>query len=254
MLKMLYTDIRSVLLNKGFRIIIEAFVSYILFFTILMKVLAFFLGGGLSADDILTAYPDIGVFVITAATLLMFVNEYKEGVMKCKIQRGISRKGIFLSAVITSAFMAVIMTIIAAVIDILLILIFSEGLYTMTISELGDAFLQITFASMAIAVFSTSLIMVLGGGNSSYVVGLIIAFVFKIVGMLVMDKLYPEKGLCPLTGFKLKLYTFYDRFVPYAHFTFSPRWDSSSNMIGCLGLILISVIVGMLMFERKEIN
>ena len=105
-----------------------------------------------------------------------------------------------------------------------------------------------------IAMFSTSLIMIMGGKNISYVIGLGIAFVFRIIDMEVLDKLYPDYGICQLTGTKLKLYTFYDKYVPYAHCSGTPRWEMSSCVIGSVALIVISLIIGMIAFEKKEIK
>ncbi len=254
MLKMLYTDMRNILHNKGVMLCGVVSIIYLLGTILFSLIILKFLGGSLHADEIITSYPSISVFVVTAMTLFVYINEYTDGIIKNKLCSGAKRWSIFISTEISAALMTFFMSAAIQIIMLIIALVFSEGFNYMTAAEVAFSYLELLIASTAISVFSTSLIMIMGGKNISYVVGLGIAFIFKIIDMEVLDKLYPDKGLCQLTGTKLKLYTFYDRYVPYAHCSGTPRWDMGSCVIGSVVLIMIAVIIGLIVFEKKEIN
>lgn len=253
MLRLLYTDIRNILYSFGIKLCILACLVYLLGNVIISQIILHFFNATLYADEIIKVYPTISIFVVTAATLLIFIREYSDGIIKNKLCCGAKRTNIFISAEISSVIVAFIMSVINQISSLIVALIFTAGFNNITASEIACSFLDNIIASIAIAVFSTSLIMIMGGKNVSYVIGLGTAFVFKLISLEVLDKLYPDKGLCQLTGFKLSLYTFYDRFVPYAHTDGSPRWDMGSTLAGSLGLIIIAFTVGLMVFRKKEI-
>lgn len=254
MLRTLYADIRNAFLSKGIRIITIANLSYIAGYVILMKVMLYFIGGELNADDILPVYNEYAIFVITAASLVIYVNEFASGIIRNKLCSGAKRRDIYLASVISSAFIATFISAIAQIFEVILSLIFTKGLYNMTLAEVAFSFSETTISCVTIAIFSTTIIMVMGGTNASYVVGLGIAFVFKVFGIEVLDKLYPEYGKCTLTGTKLQVYTFFDRYVPYAHCSGTPRWDMMSCVEGCVVLVLISLVLGLIVFNKKELK
>ena len=254
MLKMLYTDIRNIFYNRGIKLVGLASVVYIIGTLLVSELILKLYDASMSADQIITTYPSIAIFIITSMTLLAFISEYTDGIIKNKLCSGAKRWHIFISAEMSSVLMTFFMTAIIQILTLVLAFACTDGFSNMTPAEVAFSFSETLVASVGIAVFSTSLIMMMGGKNASYVVGLGIAFAFKIVGMEVADKLYPEKGLCQLTGLKLKLYNFYDRFVPYAHCDGHPRWDMASCVIGSVVLIMISVVLGLIVFEKKEIK
>lgn len=254
MLRLLYTDIRNILYSTGIKLIILASLVYLVGTIVVSEIILHFFDAKMFADQIVTVYPSISIFVVTAATLLVYIREFSDGIIKNKMCSGAKRSNIFLSAVLSSALIAFIMSAINQIVSILTALVLTEGFYNMMASEIALSFMDNIIASVAIAVFSTTLIMIMGGKNISYVIGLGIAFVFKLIGMEVIDKLYPEKGLCQLTGFKLSLYTFYDRFIPYAHTDGSPRWGIGSTLAGCLGTIIIATLIGLTVFRKKDIK
>lgn len=254
MLKLLYTDIRNILFSTGIKLCVLASLAYLVGTVVISEIILHYFNATMNADQIVTVYPSISIFVVTAATLLIFIREYSDGIIKNKMCSGAKRSSIFLSAVTSSALIAFIMSAINQIVSIGVALILTEGFYNMTAAEIAWSFLENIIVSVAIAVFSTSLIMIMGGKNASYVIGLGIAFVFKIIGMEVADKLYPEKGLCQLTGLKLTLYTFYDRFVPYAHSDGMPRWGLGSTLAGSVGTIVLAMVIGLIVFRKKEIK
>lgn len=256
MLRVLYSDMRASLLNKGIRILALVFATYLIGYVIIMSILLHVIAGNvrLNADDVLTVYNETSIFVITAATLIIYVNEFMNGTIRNKLCSGSKRSEIFLAAIINSAFMATLLAIMCQTLELILSLIFTNGLYGLTLADAAYSFSETTISGIAIAIFSTSLIMMMGGTNASYVVGLGIALAFKVFGLSVQQKLYPEKGLVSIKGAKLAIYTFYDRFVPYAHCSGTPRWTVTDVSLGCAVLILLSIITGLIVFNKKELK
>ncbi|MBR5421581.1 MAG: hypothetical protein IK115_10565 [Lachnospiraceae bacterium] len=256
MLRMLYADTRAMLLSKGLRLCMGACIAYQWGYAFLMWLLLKYVlpGEGLYAEEILAVYPGIASFAVTAATLLIFTQEYSDGIITNKLCSGAKRREIFFSLMINALQLSAVMSAAAQLSGLLAAVLFGEGFYNLTLAEMADSFLELLIASAAVAVFSSALIMILGGKSVSYIVGLGIAFLCKLAGFEVMDKLYPTSGRCMLSGTKLSLYTFYDKYIPYSHFGGTPRWDMAAALAGCLGCILISLAAGLILFRKKEIR
>ena len=256
MLRMLYTDFRSTLLNRGIKILMLIFAAYIVGYVVLLKLVITLLnnGGSLTADDVLMVYNQSSIFVVTAATLIVYVGEFTNGSIRNKLCSGAKRSDIFLAAIINSAFLSFLMSMFCQMLEIVLALIFTDGLHSQILSETAYSMLETTISCTAIAVFSVGIIMIMGGNYASYIIGLGVAFLLKIFGMDVMRQLYPEKGPVTLTGTKLEVYRFFDKYVPYARCSGMPRWDMTSLLIGCAGLIIITTVIGLIIFDKKELK
>ena len=255
MFKVLYADTRKLFIQIGQREFLAAVLLYLLGYVALIKLVLFFVGGELYADDVYTAYAGLAVFLISGCTLVSTVSDYDDGCIRNKLICGAGRPAVFLSALITGGAQAVLLSMAAFIESLILAGIFTKGgLMTMTVEELADYWLINTMACIAIAVFSTMLIMILGGKKISYIVGIALAVGFNIFNMEVNDKLYPTQGSCTLSGFKLTLYNFYDRFVPYSYLSMRPHHSTLTYMIGAAVMIVVSVIVGMIIFNNKEIQ
>ncbi len=254
MFKLLYADSRKLLYHSGMREGLITIAGYLVGYTLLMKIIAGYMGSDIVADDIHTAYRSVGILFITACTLMTMVSDFTDGCIRNKLISGARRSEVFLSAEIIALFEGVILTASACVISFILSLLFTKGgLQTMTAAELADHWLISTMSSVAVSVFSTMLIMLLGGNKLSYIVGMVLAIGTHIFNMEVIDKLYPETGLCTLTGAKLAFYRFYDSYVPYAYLSMRQHNGMMSYTLGSIGTILISLIAGLVLFSRKEI-
>lgn len=255
MFRNLYADTRKIFYSRGFYVGIIAILVYQIFSSLIIWALTVFLiEGQLSSDEIAFSYPQIAAFVVTVSTLLVIQGDFEDGCIRNKLISGVRRTDAFLSAIISGMLQGVLLSFVAFISSMMILPILSEGFMNYTVSEIADYWLIITLSCMAIGAFSTTLIMIFGGSKLSYVAGLAIAFVLKTLDAHVLDKLYPEKGNCMLTGAKLELYKFIDRFIPYSYFSIEPHWDSISYLAGCTGLILLSVITGLLVFNQKEIR
>ncbi len=255
MFRNLYADTRKIFFSRGFYLGVIVILLYQIFASLIIWMLTvLFIKGQVASDEIAFSFTNIAVFVVTATTLLVMQGDFEDGCIRNKLISGVKRRDAFLSVVISGMLLGALLSFIAFVSSMAVLPIFSEGFMNYKVSEIADYWLIITLSCMAIGGFSASLIMVLGGSKLSYVVGLAIAFGLETLDTHVLDKLYPEKGNCTLTGSKLLLYKFIDRYIPYSYLSIGPHWDSASYLAGCTGLILISVIIGLLVVERKEIH
>ena len=57
-----------------------------------------------------------------------------------------------------------------------------------------------------------------------------------------------------LSDIKIKAYTVIDRFVPFMYLQGSPRWDGMSYATGIAVLTVISLAVGLIVFNRRELS
>ncbi len=255
MFRILYSDTRKIFSLTGFRICLIANLAYQLFSMIILVVisrLAF--GMQMDADGVFFQYTGFAAILVTASTLFTTTCDFSDGFMRNKLISGVRRYEIMLSAVIGGLLQGFIHAAVSSIFAVVFTPIFCTGFTGYTISEAAEYWLIITLASMAIGVFSTVLIMVLGGGKASYVVGLVISISMSIFSLRVIDQLFPSKGNCSLTGIKLMVYRFFDRFVPYMYFASRPHYEFSDYLMGSLGLIILSTIIGILIFNRKELN
>ncbi|MCR4584165.1 MAG: hypothetical protein K5686_00430 [Lachnospiraceae bacterium] len=256
MLRMFYADLRSTLRNKGFIECCAGVAVYMAGFVIILSLIMDMMkkGDRISAEEIMNAYSDMGILVVTAATIFVFNTDFADGIIRNKLICGVKRRGIAASSVTCGMIVGALISISAIVAGNLLVPFFSSGYISYTVSEALGSFLVFILSSMSVGAFATMLMMVLGGTKAVYVAGLAIAFGLRVFGMDVMEKLYPESGECLLSGSKLILYRAYDRFVPYAHFAFFRRWAMSDYIIGSAVCILISYLAAVLILERKEIR
>ncbi|MCR4648064.1 MAG: hypothetical protein K5776_03210 [Lachnospiraceae bacterium] len=254
MLRILYSDLRRTLVNRLFIGCLSTNIAYQVGTAVLLKMIMWFaFKDNITGEDISFVYSSIGIFLVTVSTLII-VSDFSEGTMRNKLISGAKRSDVFISTIFTSSFMGMAQAATAFVTESILRFFLGGELISYTIPELADFWIILTLASVSVAVFSTSMIMMIGGKKIAYFVGLLIAFAFKIISMEVTDKLYPDSGNVTLTGFKLAIYTFYDRFVPYAYFSIRPHWDTGSYILGCVGLMAISTIIGLLVFNKKELQ
>lgn len=255
MFKLLYADTRKLIYHAGLRELVAAITVYLVGYTVMMKIVSHFMGGDISADDIHTCFASIATLLVSASTLMCTAGEYSDGCIRNKLISGAHRTEVFLSAEITAAMQAIILCAVAFTESVVLSLLCTKGgLISMTLSELADYWLIITMACISIAVFSTMLVMILGGKKISYVVGIAAAVGLNIFSLEIIDKLYPTQGKCTLSGMKLMLYSFYDRYVPYAYLSMRPHYGTLTYLGGSLGLVIISLIAGILIFNKKEIQ
>ena len=252
MTRILYSDLHRILKGRTVKAGMALIFGYTLFLTLFLKLVLYSIDAKLTSDDVLTAFPESAPFFIAASVLYIFLGDFSNGTIRNKIMCGVQKKTVAASAIILGSLVSVFFVIFSQVSGMLLAKVFTDGYETMTATEIGEFCLRNIIASSAAGSFITMILMVLGGTKLAYVAGLVITFFFRIATAEVLDKLYPESGTCLLEGTKLKLYTLYDQYCPYAHFTGLNYHDLTKCLIGCIILTAISLLTGMIVYEKRE--
>nr|WP_297708930.1 hypothetical protein [uncultured Butyrivibrio sp.] len=255
MFRNLYADIRSILLSRAFHLALIIIAAYQVLYFAFIKVIYLFVGvSEIDADDIAFVFVSVAAFLVTAATLFITDREFSSGCIRNKLISGVKRRDAFLSAVCGGMLQGALYTAFACLISIPFIGLFSVGFINFSIQEVADYWLIVVMTCMAIGAFSTALVMILGGSKLSYVIGLLIAFVMKVWDTVILDKLYPEKGFCKLTGAKLAVYSFVDKYIPYSYLMIRPHYEMRFYVTGCAAMIVISVVIGLIVFSKRELK
>ncbi len=254
MFRILYSDLRKILLSKTLKICFIAIAAYLFANVAILKIVGFYMHISLYADDFISCFPEIAIFLITASTLFLTVTDFSDGCMRNKLISGASRTEIAMSALIGGMFQGLIYSAFACVITVLAGFVFTKDLNSYTLGEYADYWIINSMTCMAIGAFSTILVISFGGKKISYVIGLSFAFVMKVFTMDVISKLFPESGHCVLTGVKLAIYSFSEKYVPYIYQSIRPHHSFLTYFIGCGGLVLISAAIGIIIFNKKEIQ
>lgn len=255
MLKAIRVDVRRIL-STGRLMFFVLLVAVII--PIVMEILYIAVGKSLGGpyvatiDDFssFTAYSTIYLAVFTSFFLY---GEFGDGTIRNKIVSGKSRLQILFSYCIVNSLVAIVIQVVSAVSALLVDLVFrveigvefTELLYFIAVSSLAE---------VAVTVLYTSIIICFCTNKAGVAIPAVIALFMKIALLVIIDALYTDSGIPKVTGAKLSGYTFFDRYISFSHLTGPLRWDIGSYLIGSIALIIISVIVGSVVFSKKNLK
>lgn len=255
--KMLEGDIKRFCASKKVWIAIIALtVSYAIFYAAV-----FFLVYRAMDVDIndITVDTNIGSFaevvsVFTAGFAAIFTaGDFTDGTIKNRLAVGNKRSSIFLSACIFSAIVSAAVQLLDALVLIIISLILPGG-FSMPLEIFLVNISVYIYSGCALAVFFTALVFIFGGTKAAYILPAITALSFKVTSMVILNYLYPPDGVSNLPDIKIKAYTVIDRFVPFMYLQGTPRWDGMSYATGIALLTVISLAVGLIVFNRRELS
>ncbi len=255
MLRVLYSDLRRTIWNKTVALEFLGVALYPLFFWGLLTLVTNLAGfdQAVYGEDFTRLYIDISAFIIAAVVTGIMIPDHADGLIRNKISTGTRRIHAFNSSMIVSAALAVSLAIVSSLSSLIITAFLTPGFIDMTYDEAVIQAVVMLFPQIAVAVLSAGIIMTVKDGKVAVVIPLALAFIFKVLGTYITQKLYPDSGVTTLTGLRLFLFTAYDRFFPYAHLSGPMRWDTGSYVIGSLTLMAITYIVCLFIFERKDI-
>ena len=254
MLRNLYADTRKTLYSRGFHIGTILVIAFNIVYAIYELILCKIFGGYITTEELSFAFNGIAIFAVTASTLIIADKDYADGCIRNKLISGVARSETFVSAVFGGMLQGAVYTLVAFLSSNIIALFASSGYLEYTVSEIGTCWLITLMTCIAIGAFSTTLVMVFGGSKIAYVVGLTIAFGMKLLVTVVQDKLYPSNGLCKLKGTKLLIYRCVDSYVPYSYLSAFPHQKFVNYFVGCFGLSALSIVIGLIIFAKKEIK
>lgn len=255
--KMLEGDIKRFCASKRVWIAIIALtVSYAVFYSAV-----FFLVYRAQEVDIkdITVDSNISIFAeivsvfIAGFAAIFTAGDFSDGTIKNRLAVGNKRSSIFLSACIFSAMVSAAVQLLDALVLIIISLIIPGG-FGMTLELFLVNISVYIYSGCALAVFFTAMVFIFGGTKAAYIIPAVTALAFKVSSTVILNYLYPAGGGSSLSDLKIKVFTAIDRFVPFMYLQGSLRWDGISYATGITALTVISLAVGLIVFDRRELS
>lgn len=255
MLRIMYSDLRRAMIDRSVKtgVLISLVYPILLYVTylVIFKIAEF--DTPVYGDELISLYVGISAFILSSIITGFVSREYTDGIIRNKIATGATRTAVFSSAAATSAVVAAVLSAISSAVIMILTFVFTPGFQNYSTKEIGDYLLIMTLAEMSIAVFAAMLVMAFGNFKIALALPLGIAFLMKVLCGIVADKLYPQDGPCLLTGTRLQVYSFIDKYIPYSYVERPMPYGFFTLFMGVMGLTVISMVVGLLIFNKKDI-
>ena len=255
MLKMLYADLHRVFCDKRlFPALPFLVIFYVLFEALALLAIsaAVHMNPG-TADDQISAAVKFVPILLSFVIGLHFGTEYTDGCIRNKLIIGTKRSSILISGVCVAAFLGVIIILCAELPVILCGYTLFDG-FVVTPVQILETTLIYMAAAVSLSVFFTVLVFVFGNNRAAWISGPAVSTIFFVLSLIVLDKLYPDSGVCTLSGARLEIYTFLDHYVPFFHLIGYPRWELDGYIIGNAVLVIVSLVAVLVLFAKKDIN
>lgn len=207
----------------------------------------------LYGDTDLRSYAQYSPVVIAILVSIFQGSVFMDGTIRNRIISGNKRSTIFCSACVVNAFMAFSYQIIATLSTIVFSYILLNGFETPMAVIVVNALIY-AFAAAALAVFFTMLVFITAKGKLLTVIDPLLSVIVMVAAVFILDKLYPESGVCTLSATVEKIFTFCDEYLPFFHLIGTVRWNLWDYAIGQVGFAVISLVIGSVIFNTKEMN
>ena len=229
MYKVFAADIRRLLKNKNFyNLSVFWVVEYGLMFVLLYGLLDEFLGiDKLYAEDIFLQGISVLPLISSIFVGSYMGEEFRDGTIRNKIIRGAGRLEIYTSAICYTIFVSLVTQVALFLTSLLFGYTFLDG--CMSVSGFGSS-------------------------KVSYVICPSLTIVFYFVNTFVEYKLYPQNGLCTLTAGMQNVFLFVDKYIPLTYFYGDLMHNAGCYIIGSIGLALLGIVMGAVVFLKKDLK
>ena len=205
------------------------------------------------ADMEIKGQPGTAAIAIAVFVTAFVMKEFTDGAVRNKLSSGAKRIDIYFSSVLTM----IVATIAIQAVSIVSLLISGNVFLAGFVTPLTDI-LQINvvylIAAISLTIFDVTLVFIFAGNNASLFTAPFIAVAMKFVAMMVLEDLYPESGEVLISGTRLAVFGFIDKYIPYMHLIDFPRFNWSAYIIGGAVLSAVSLILGIVIFEKKDLK
>lgn len=256
MLNSLRVDFRRLLLTKGY-------IAGILFVSVIIPCASLVISYGIFRlmNEELTCtisdylfYPRTAPIYIAWCATMFLTAEIREGILRNKLISGKDRKSILFSYCILVSAVAVAMQLLSVISITLTAFLCKLEFEILTVTEMTFMVLVHVLASIAVSAFMVVICCLLGSTKAGIILPVTIAVFSKFAHAFVFEKLYPESGICTLEGIQLTVYSFIDKYVPVSYLMTVPDRKLGTYMIGCMGMLLISLLIGINGFKKIDIK
>lgn len=199
-------------------------------------------------------YQVMDAFYVAVMITDFLHSEISEGSLRNKIIAGKNRKKVLLSYCTVFSIISTVMIILSIITTALCSMIVKASFDIGTINEFITMIVIQIFANIAITVFLTVVFCVFSTNKASIVLPTLITAISKVFTLYIFEKLYPESGIPAVTGIKLEILNFFDKYVPFTYLLSEPHSGLTTSSISCLLFIVISFIIGCFVFERIDLK
>lgn len=248
------SDMRRMLKSKFFYIFAVAIpivmILVDLFGTLVVRLLD--IESPVYADALFATFEGRYSFLLPAVFIALFAgHELVTGCIRNKIISGNSRYSCFLSSSVCMIPVVVVVQLVAFVTSQILGLALGEG-FTDIVYMLK--FMAVcTCANIVLAIFMVALTYLFSNSNGAYIAGGLVSVMMIFLGSDVMSKLYPEDGIIRISGTKLAIYQFIDRYVPFSYPMNAVLKEPRFYIIGIAATLVIALLIGGV-FTRKDMK
>lgn len=197
-------------------------------------------------------YYSANASIYLAVIITMFLNaEAGEGIIRNKLISGKKRYQVLISYCLVNTVVATILELLS-VISAAVVGVLSGAVLRVSVDEIIRYTLVATLAGIAIGILYTAVYICFCTKKIANVIPIAIAMLVKIAMIVISDALFTTSGVPKVTGTTLKIYTGIDRYFAFFHLNNELRYDNMSYIIGNAALIIISILVGSLVFTKKD--
>ncbi len=205
------------------------------------------------ADSVLSAIEMRYGALIPALFVGCFAgHETVTGCIRNKIISGNSKNSCFVSSCVASVVASIVAQAVMYISCEIFGAILGEGLIFNT--ELLHYTLIRLGASFVLSIFFVALTYIFACNNGAYVAGGALSGAMVIFGLDILTKLYPDDGVVKITGAKLAVYSFIDKYVPFSYFSVPVLREPKIYITGLAGTLILSVLLGAVVYNRKELK
>lgn len=192
------------------------------------------------------------IFLAIFVTMFLYA-EVGEGIIRNKLISGKKRHEVLMSYCIVNSVLAIILQILS-VFTVVITTICSGAEALVQIDEVVRYTLIAILAGISVSVLYTVSYLCFCTKKTAIAMPGIIAIFMKILQFIILDAIYTESGIPKVSGNTLKIYRFIDRFVAFFHLSPPLHHDNASYLIGNITLIIASIVVGCIVFSRKDLK
>ena len=203
-------------------------------------------------NDYTSFYSTISIFLAIIVTVFLYT-EIGEGVIRNKLISGKKRYKILLSYCLVNSLLAVFLNVVSLLSTSLIPFIFNIR-FEINISQLIHYLFVTILAGVSVSVFYTIIMLCFCTNNIVIAIPSLIDIIMKIVMVIVIDAIYPDNGIPKVSGVSLMIYRGIDRYVPFAYLMGDIRWDDFSYIIGSGIVIVVSIVIGIVVWSKKDLK
>ena len=205
------------------------------------------------ADELIMDRASAIPFLLAIFTGLFVYTDFREGTIRNKVISGAKRSEIIGSMVVVSSVFAVYLCALIHILALLFGLFYKTG-FLDTPANLLTYTLVHTGSAVALAIFFTVITYLFGTNSFGAFLPISLCVLSGIVTLVITNDLFPDDGNCRLSPETYRIYHFIDAYSPTSYLDGMLRHGISSFCISVSATIILSLVIGLIVFSRKDLK